>query len=1487
MRDILSILAIFVLGVFAASKKGLPSIEETEFGSTPANLFYFDDSDVVLVTDPSAKTTYRSDDAGVTWRPLSGVDKGQVLEVQKHPYDNQVAVVLGFSKKHWITRDQGKTWQSFPIPKPPTLMRPAISFHATDPDRIMVLTASCSGFSCDEAVYYTTDGFKTKAKLLIEDAPACLWAKTTDLFTTGEKDLDNDQILCIVQGKFSPFSADLRLLSSSDFFATDGVEPAMNAGRTVSGVTNLAAVKSYLVAAAKSAGTTELAMYVSDNAMTWHRAEFGEHKLEEDAYTLLESTNYSMQVDVLSTKPISPMGTLLTSNSNGTFFTKNVEHTNRNMHGYVDFEKIQNIQGIVMVNTVDNWEEVEKKFMAEKEIWTLISFDDGRLWLPMKAGDDRLHLHSVTDQANSGRIFSSPAPGIVMGVGNTGKHLGTYDEGDTYVSDDAGLTWTRALKGPHLYEFGDQGALIVAIEDEETDEIKYSLDHGRNFVTIALKDLGIKDKIRPLALTTTPDSTSLKFIITATKGKGSKLKHYIYSFDFDGLHEGKCKSKDFEDWYARVDSKGEPTCIMGHTQMFRRRKATSECFVDEEFKDPKPVMEDCKCTKLDFECDYEHGFTLDFDAQRCVTQGLVKIPDGLCKDGDEKYMGSSGYRLIPGNTCVRKGGEELDKPVERDCDAKGGVKPPSGKVESEITIFKGDKFMEYYYLERSGSSTGEDETIIMRTDRREAWLTRDHGKVWRQIVEDDEVVAIYPHQYLNDAVYLVTPSKTVYYSQDRGKNFHTFDAPEKPNQDRLQILQFHPTEKDWLIWTGSKDSQNLAHVSKKGGDDWETLLRGVRKCQFVYREDRAGSEQLVYCEQYENQDPGSSISLLSSDDFFEHKKELKRDVINFATMAEYIVVAVRDEDKKSLRVDTSIDGLSFADAQFPSNFKVEHQQAYTVLDSSTHAVFLHVTVNGRAEQEYGSIVKSNSNGTSYVLSVGEVNRNGPGYVDFEKMQGLEGVAIINRVANVKETDGGSAKKLKTYITHNDGADWALIQRPVDPPAKGAPKFECQGTNDGCSLHLHGYTERKDPRDTFSSPSAVGLMIGVGNVGAQLGYKKDADTFATRDGGITWTMVALGSWMWEFGDQGSILVMVKENVPTREVMVSLNEGIDWQLETFSDEDEMLVDDITTVPSDTSRNFLLWGRIKGRLASVNLDFSGLKERSTPCVLDEAHPEAKNSDNYLWSPKHPLSSSDCLFGHIAQYHRKQLTAECYNGRELQHLHSIASNCSCTRRDFECDYNYERQPDGSCALVEGLLPPDPAAVCKNQKSVVEYFDVTGYRRIPLTTCEGGQELDYTARTRPCPGREKEFEARHGVGGWGLFFAIIIPVGAAAGCGYYVWSNWASKFGRIQLGGDAGGFGGGANGVFDAEAPWVKYPVIVLSAVVAVVGALPMVAGKVWGALSTRLGRRAGGGYSGGGGGRGPFTTRDSFARGRGDYAIVDPDEGELLGEESEEEGV
>ena len=1458
--------------------KDKPKVASTKFKSIPSNLFYFEDSDVVLVTDSATKTAYRSSDAGEEWEKLDGVNEGEVLEVLKHPYDNKVAVVIGTDKKHWVTKDQGKSWSSWKCDAPPTLDKPAISFHADDADRMLYHAAHCKGFECDEEVYYTKDGFESKPKLLLKDAAHCLWAKSTDLFTTGSKDLDKNQILCIVKGAQNPFMSGRKVLTSSNFFE-DSEEPSMTNGRSVSGVMQLAAVKHYMVAAAKSEGTTELAMFVTDDASTWHRAEFGEHKLEQDAYTLLESTNYSMQVDVLTTKPTSPMGVLLTSNSNGTFFTTNVEHTNRNMRGFVDFEKVQNIQGIVMVNTVDNWEDVERNWLAEKEVTSQISFDDGRTWQSLKAGDDKLHLHSVTDQRNIGRIFSSPAPGIVLGVGNTGKYLKPYEECDLYVSDDAGLTWSRTRKRPHFYEFGGKGSLLVAVEDDETNAIWWSLDHGESWDSFELED-----KVRPLALTTVPDSTSLKFVLVATEGRGRDLQHYIYSLDFEKLDAKECKKGDFEEWYARKDDDGEPGCIMGHKQKYRRRKKDAKCLVsDDDFEEPLPIPEDCKCTKDDFECDYENGFT--HEDGKCVLTGVYPQPEGACTGKKETFKGSSGYRLIPGNTCNRKGGEYLDEEVDRQC--KELDKPvASGKVASEVTTFQGDTFVEYYYLERKQSNKGHDETVIMRTDRRDTWLTHDHGKTWSPLKMDEEIVAIYPHQYLSERVYLITPSKKVYYSTNRGDDFHSFDAPEEPNVNHLQILTFHPDQPDWLIWTGGKDCtsrsscQTIAHASQKNGDEWNVLLRSVRKCQFVWREDRTDSDQLIFCEQYEDEDMNKNLLLKSSDDFFSHGEMVKRDVINFASMAEYIVVAVRDpEEDNSLRVDTSIDGRVFANAKFPPNFNVDHQQAYTVLDSSTHAVFLHVTVNNMNDQEYGSIIKSNSNGTSYVLSIGEVNRNGPGFVDFEKMQGLEGVAVINRVANVKETDKGNKKKLKTWITHNDGADWALLPRPDDPPKKVDRKYECKkgASIEKCSLHLHGYTERKDPRDTFSSASAIGMMMATGNVGEFLGFKKEADTFITRDGGLTWQFAAPGNWMWEYGDQGSIIVIVKEDEPTNEVLYSLDEGREWKRYTFSDS-QMAVEDITTVPSDTSRNFLLWGRIKGDLTTVNLDFSGLEERSRPCKQDES-----GADYELWSPKHPLSQDDCLFGHVAQYHRKKLDAECFNGEGMQDTHIIKQNCSCTRQDFECDYNFERQKDGSCSLVQGLKEQDPKDMCKKE-GVKEFWHSTGYRRIPLTTCEGGVAFDYTPSTQPCPGFEEDWQRKHGISAAGLFFAITIPIGVAAAAGYYVWKHWDGKFGRIQLGDGPSLSSTTGYNAFDRDAPWIRFPVLAVSGIVAVLAALPMVVGSVWNAVSSRLGRSRGYGY--GGVGR-PYTSRASFARGgRGNYAVVgDDDEGELLGDDSEDE--
>ena len=1255
----------------ASAKKDAPRISKHKFEQRPAAPpLYFEDSDVILILD-IAGNVQRTDNAGEAWGNIADVPEGTALDLILHPYDQKVAYIWGKEKHpHWITEDRGETWRSFEIEGLPVPFRPPFSFHAGDPEKVIV-NVCADFFVCNEMAFYTKDAFKTPAKQLRQDTRTCVFAKSTPNFQTSKDDEGDDRVVCVVRGRFAnPFSTkDNRLAVSDDYFENEE-EPVLEGDRTVQGIINIAVVKGFLVAAASAKGTDELAMYVTDDAKTWHRAIFpNDHRLEEDAYTILESTNYSIQVDVMTTTALNAMGVLFTSNSNGTYFTRNIEHTNRNFKGIVDFEKVSGIQGIVLVNVVDNWEDVEKNAMAKKKLKSKISFDDGRIFNPLTTRDgDEIHLHSVSDVSNSGRVFSSPAPGILMGIGNKGKHLKEYEECDLYVSDDAGLHWTRALKEAHKYEFGDKGAVLLAIYDEgPTDKISYSLNHGHKW-----EEVKLEDKVRAKILTTTPDSTSLKFFLMVTMGGGEDIEHWAMSIDFEELHEGKCKDSDFEQWSARVDEEGKPTCVMGNEQWYRRRKWDADCFVDEEFKDPVPEFKRCACTKEDFECDTD--FLPSDNGEKCIPAGTMPIPEGKCKNPEDTFTGSSGFRRIPGNNCDEnaKGAVELDREVERPC--KDSYKAPvSGEISRELTTFAARRFEEYFYLERTDASQKDDETVVMRTDEHEVYRTTDAGKTWTQILKSEEIKAIVPHRYFNDVVFFLTPGKTVFYSYDRGETVHEFEAPAEPTHDaRLPVLGFHPDYKDWLIWTGAVDCgsgkgecHDVAFFTEDRGADWPHRVRHIRKCEFIKKEGRGGVENLVYCEQHKDEKLDNALQLKWSDNWFADDHKEFDDIVDFATMSEFIVVAARKEDdREALTCHTSVDGKTFANAQFPPSFEVPAQKAYTVLDSSTHAVFLHVTVNNRDESEYGSIIKSNSNGTSYVMSLNGVNRNGLGYVDFEKMLGLEGVILVNQVANVEEADAGKAKKLKTMITHNDGAQWGTLQAP--PKDAEGHNFGCDVSDPKkCSLHLHSYTERKDPRDTFSSPSAIGLMMGVGNVGEYLGRKPEGDTFITSDGGVEWRPVKKGNYMWEFGDQGSIIVIVEEDVATRSVFYTLDEGQTWAEYQFSDTD-FNVAAISTVPSDKSRNFILWGKDSSsgsKIATINLDFTGLTDRR--CKLDENDPEA--DDYYFWEPKHPKQKDNCLFGHITQYHRKKTDKNCFNELSFERKHSISKNCYCTREDFE----------------------------------------------------------------------------------------------------------------------------------------------------------------------------------------------------------------------------
>lgn len=171
------------------------------------------------------------------------------------------------------------------------------------------------------------------------------------------------------------------------------------------------------------------------------------------------------------------------------------------------------------------------------------------------------------------------------------------------------------------------------------------------------------------------------------------------------------------------------------------------------------------------------------------------------------------------------------------------------------------------------------------------------------------------------------------------------------------------------------------------------------------------------------------------------------------------------------------------------------------------------------------------------------------------------------------------------------------------------------------------------------------MMAVGSVGEKLAGYTDSDTFISRDGGFKWEEVHKDAHLWEFGDSGSVLVMVNDEAPTDRVLYSLNEGKTWKEYQFANDDKMRVRSIVTISSDRSRKFILFGQFSrqpGHDVAVHLDFSQVtktKCASVCCLLCAAvdNPPAAgvmnledpgHDDFEFWSPSEEREER-CLFG------------------------------------------------------------------------------------------------------------------------------------------------------------------------------------------------------------------------------------------------------------------
>ncbi|TDL26564.1 signal sequence binding protein [Rickenella mellea] len=1369
-----------------------PEVVVKAFHNLPARLFFFDDTTTILYHDVSEGEVWVSQDEGKAWS-RADIPMGEAAMLIEHPFDNHYAFVLTKGTKHYRTEDRGKTWRSFEMPLQPAFVMAPLSFHS-DPKNfgwILYQGTKCEkstmgwGSNCHDETWYTKEAFSDKPQLLLSETSRCQFAHSSKDF---KHDAPQSLIYCVAfdttttNGGHSLGSS--RLFMSEDFFEKDSKILSLGKAKVTRGVLAMAIVSKYAVVALKdlSPGNNgEMMLYVTVDAMVWAKAQFphaSSAKLLENAYTIVESTTHSLAVDVLLHAG-STVGTLFVSNSNGTYFTESLKDTNRNEMGFVDFENLYGVEGVGLANIVKNALDAEGRG-APKQLQSRITFDDGRTWTritppttdwegkriacnPADADDCSLHLHSVTNMHNFGRVFSSPAPGFAMGVGSIGDHLLPYEQCDTFLSTDAGVTWKMVRPDAHKYEFGDQGSIMVVVNDEDgVDAVRYSSDLGKTWKSVKL---GIS--IRARALTTVPDSTSQKFVLLgqiARKDQKGDGRFAVIYLDFAPTRNRKCIDNDFEKWYARS---GSHECIMGHKQWYKRRKPDADCYVGDKFTDPVGHEENCPCTDMDFECDY--NFIRNGD--QCVPAGPEPIPSQYCTDGKGTYMGSSGFRLIPGNTCDKVKGKAKDNQVEKDCSQ---AKPEEGQVIHQTFEFRAKIFQQAYFKDST--------TILVRLQDGSVWQSSNEGYTWVQLFPDEEFATFYLHTDTADRAYLITKSKKFYYTTDFGKNWYPLDTPSVANNFGIPVLRFHPTS-DYLIWTGMEgcsgsggDCYAVADYSTDNGRNWHRIDTYVKNCAWARGTQLKVDSSEIVCESYKDKRGNqrnfrgeNPLELVEGTDFYRKKQKLFDRVVGFAKFSEFLIVAEYQEAVHSLDLQVSLDGKRFATGVFPPSLRPQNH-AYTILESSTKAVFMHLTTSEPPSPFWGTILKSNWNGTYFGVSVDNVNRNGDGYVDFEKMIGLDGIAVVNVVSNPDEAPLTKRKEIQTRITHNDGGSW----KPLTPPkvdSDGRP-YACTSTK--CALHIHGFTERYDSRATYSSPSVPGLIMAVGNVGEKLAEYTESDTFLSRDAGFTWQEVHKDAHLWEFGDSGSILVIVNDEGPTNHVRFSTDEGDNWHEYEFSTE-PVRVRTIVTVPMDTSRRFILFGyypKAEDRAVAIHLDFTSLTHQK--CVLDIEDPG--HDDFELWSPSEERQER-CLFGRQTLYHRRLRDRNCVVGDQPKAAEKVVKNCPCANVDFECEFNHVRDEEGNCVLVPGTTPLPNDETCADDEDY--WYERTAYRKNSYSSCEDGLRPDRGPR-HACPGLRG-----HGFMFW--LTVLFFPVGLAALIGYWYYRRSGLARGAIRLPGDSG----------------------------------------------------------------------------------------------------
>jgi len=558
-------------------------------------------------------------------------------------------------------------------------------------------------------------------------------------------------------------------------------------------------------------------------------------------------------------------------------------------------------------------------------------------------------------------------------------------------------------------------------------------------------------------------------------------------------------------------------------------------------------------------------------------------------------------------------------------------------------------------------------------------LHTEHNKVYRGSSKG----TIYKQILLNDTINIVKGEGNLLYFI--GSDFWiSNDCGDSVKRVKIGFneIKMNPLNSEWMLG----QSERYLYLSQDSGLNWQKIAEDIIKAEWGFNEERINKVYALT----------NSKQLIETVDFFKSIKVLYEDINNFTLTDTYLFL----ENTKELIVSNVYEHFN---KMYPFTF--ETKRYFRVLDATKSRAFVFVSEN--KDSMFGDIYISDSYASHFEIAIKNCIHNSIYGADFIKIEGLEGVYIINvlseRAVNeynkLEEETLDEVRKnkivtqliqnnIKSFITFNYGKNWKHITPPKDNIE------HCFG-NDMCSLHL--FINRYTAGHMSTRKNAPGFIVANGNIGRYLNTNSlERKVYLSKDGGFSWEVIASKEHIHNITDSGNIIALSKPRSST--VKYSLDRGKSWLKEVMIHNDPSILS-ILTEPSANSQYILIHAEFFNKsedevtMDSIySINFENLYDRK--CREDK--------DYEIWKPH---NIDQCIMGRKTSYIRKKPGSECYS--ELK-VTSHTENCECTANDYECEYGFIRINDTCLPSINDLCSSGEASI-------------SAYRKIADNSCEGG----------------------------------------------------------------------------------------------------------------------------------------------------------------------